>query len=100
MRMQVFAVFDRAVGAFLPPFFSRARGEAIRSFTEACNDDKHSFNKHSADFQLMFLGEFDDASGQFETADPSRLVSASDVLEDDPFTEDKKLPSHLRPVPM
>lgn len=91
MILQIFSVYDKAVQAFMPPFYARSKGEAIRSFSEACNDEKHNFNKHAADFSLMQLGEFEDKSGIFSTAEPSRVVSALEVMLDDPFTEDKKV---------
>jgi hypothetical protein len=86
MILQVFSVYDKAVHAFMQPFYARSKGEALRSFTEACNQEAHNFNKHSADFSLMLMGEFDDSSGIFSCTDPSRVVSAAEVLIDDPFT--------------
>src|SRR3954469_11190226 len=99
MRLQIFSVYDKAVQAFLQPFYSRSKGEAIRSFGEAVNDKEHPFAKHAADYSLMQLGEFDDQSGIFHTADPVRVISALESLTDDPFTEDTKIKT-LRPLPM
>jgi len=99
MIFQVFSVYDKAVSAFLPPFHARSKGEAIRSFTEACNDSKHQFNRHSSDYSLMALGEFDDNSGVFSTADPTRVVSAFEVIDDDPFTADNNV-TEMRPKPL
>jgi hypothetical protein len=98
MKFQVFSVYDKAINAFVQPFYARTKGEAIRSFTEAANDEKHQFNRHSNDYSLMHLGEFDDNSGAFSTADPSRVISAVEVLHDDPFTPDTnvtKMPPRL-----
>lgn len=92
-RIQIFSVLDKAVGAFLPPFYARSRGEALRSFTETSNDEKHQFNRHAADFVLYYFGEFDDASGMFATREPERVVSAMESLvPDNPFTEENRLP--------
>lgn len=63
MKLIACAVFDSKVGAYSPPFFVKTKGEAIRSFTDACRDDKVPFAKHPADYRLFFLGEFDDNSG-------------------------------------
>lgn len=57
------SVFDSKVGAFSPPFFCKTRAEGIRSFSDACSDDKLPFKLHPGDYRLYFLGEFDDASG-------------------------------------
>jgi len=101
MRLQAFSVFDKAVGAFLPPFYVRSRGEALRGFSQAVNDEKHDFNRHAADFSLMFLGEFDDQSGVFQTSDPVRVISAFECLAENPFTpETETKADKVRKLPM
>lgn len=91
MQMFVFSVYDAAVKAFMQPFFSRSRGEAIRSFSDAVNDEKSNFNRHAADFSLHAFGSFDDNSGAFETRVPERIVSATEVLVDNVFPPDKEI---------
>lgn len=71
MRVEMYTVFDSAVKAYLPPFYARARGEALRSFMEACNDPTSNFSKHAQDYRLFYLGDFDDGSGVFTPAGPS-----------------------------
>ncbi|QCQ84738.1 nonstructural protein [Blackfly microvirus SF02] len=79
MILQVFSVLDKAVLAFLPPFFVRSKGEAIRSFSDACQDKEHQFAKHMTDYVLMYLGEWDDKSGAFVSCEPERVVAAHEV---------------------
>jgi len=102
MMLQVFTVFDKAVGAYLQPFYSRAKGEAVRSFADACNDEKSNFRKYASDYVLMFLGEFDDQSGTFACVDPVRIISAVEciVSPDDVFTEDKRIGEKVKRLPM
>lgn len=80
MRLCVFTVLDKAVGAFLQPFYARSKGEAIRSFTEACLDEKSSFAKHNTDYVLMYLGEFDDVTGLFHSGEPERVLGAFEAV--------------------
>lgn len=80
MKLSVFTVYDAAVGAFMTPFFTRSRGEAIRSFTEAVNDPKTGFHKNASDYTLFMLGTFDDAGGQFDTAPPERVIAALELV--------------------
>jgi len=82
MKMMVFSVFDKIAGAFLPPFYARSRGEAIRSFGEAANDPKR-FLRHAADYSLVYHGEWDDNSGVFVTVDPERIIGAHELIDDD-----------------
>jgi hypothetical protein len=58
--------------------FFRARGEAIRSFMEACRDDKSNFAKFSNDYSFVFCGQFDDASCVITGCAPERIISASE----------------------
>ncbi|QCQ84806.1 nonstructural protein [Blackfly microvirus SF02] len=79
MRLIICSVFDSKVGAFSPPFFVKTRGEAIRSFTDACKDSSLPFTKHPADYRLFFLGEFDDVSGVVFGDKPEPLIGADEV---------------------
>jgi len=60
MILKMFTVYDSKAEAYLPPFFMRSTGEAIRSWTQAINDQNSTFSKHPADFTLFMVGEFDD----------------------------------------
>lgn len=81
MIYKVFSVHDKAVQAFLPPFFCRSKGEAIRSFSEAANDPQR-FARHAVDYDLVELGEFDDNSGLFSGSGPNRVIGAVECLAD------------------
>lgn len=80
MKLLCFSVLDKAVGAYLPPFYSRSKGEAIRSFNDAAWDDKHQFAKHAADYILYECGSFDDHTGIFACIEPARVISAQECL--------------------
>lgn len=101
MKLRVYTVFDKAVNAYLQPFFCRSKGEAIRSFTEACADPKSNFGKYPVDYTLVELGEYDDVAGLFDAGEPIRVVSAVEVrpvedvfprelIVDDGFTNGSK----------
>lgn len=92
MMTQAYSVFDRAVRAYLPPFFARSRGEAIRSFSDAVNDAKHQFHVHAADYSLWQVAVFDDASGVCESMEPERVITAVEALvPEDPFPADRQV---------
>ncbi|UDN67743.1 nonstructural protein [robinz microvirus RP_106] len=97
MKMQIFSVYDRAVNCFLPPFFCRTQGEAIRSFTEAVNDPSKQFGKYALDYALMGHGEFDDGAGSFFTHDPVRIIAANEVIEAEILKEPA---DNIRRMPM
>nr|AVQ10195.1 DNA binding protein VP5 [Gokushovirinae environmental samples] len=83
MKMPAFSVRDDAVGAFLPPFFVRSKGEAIRSFTDAVADPGHQFARHKPHYILYAIGFFDDAGGVFIPTEPLRVISALEAVAPD-----------------
>lgn len=78
MITQWFAVYDKAVEAYMQPFPVRAKGEAIRSFSLAA--DKGSFQGALNEYTLYHLGSYDDASGIFTNCPggPQRVISANE----------------------
>lgn len=80
MKMSVYAVYDKAVNAFLQPFYARSAGEAIRSFGELARDNNTNVGRHPTDFVLFGLGEYDDASGMFNCQEPMRMLGAQEML--------------------
>ena len=81
--MQIFAVKDKQVDAFLQPFFSPTLGAALRSLMEVVNDPQHTFAKYPADYILYTLGTFDDTNGVITAADiPDPVVNLSDLKKD------------------
>lgn len=78
MRLEAYCAHDAAVGAFLPPFFCRSRGEALRSFQQACSGDG-PFAIHGKDYSLYQVGFWSDENGLFEAFDiPDRVAGALD----------------------
>lgn len=82
MILHVMSVHDKAVRAFMQPFYARSIGEAIRSFTELANDPQTNVARHPSDFVLFDLGEFDDNSGLFISREPRRVLGAYEVVKD------------------
>lgn len=80
MKLQVFSVFDRAVGCYLQPFYARSHGEAHRMFEGACMNPEHVFAKHAADYRLYHLGEFDEETGAFSMRDAPDFQCSADSI--------------------
>ncbi|MDO3651329.1 phage ORF5 protein [Nocardia mangyaensis] len=60
MIKKIFTVYDEKSEAYLQPFFLDTIGQASRAMTDCCNDLNHQFNRHTADYSLFQLGEYDD----------------------------------------
>lgn len=65
MIKKVFTVYDEKSQAYLQPFFLDTVGQATRAMTDCCNDPNHAFCRHTADYTLFQLGEYDDSKGVF-----------------------------------
>lgn len=63
MILQIYSIKDKAVNAFLQPFFSPTIASANRSLSVVVNDRDHDFHKHVDDYTLFKLGDFDDSTG-------------------------------------
>ncbi|QCQ84828.1 nonstructural protein [Blackfly microvirus SF02] len=74
----MYSVYDKAVKAFMPPFFARSDAEAVRSFRDACEDGKHQFSRHASDYALFKLAAFDDETSLVSVIEtgPERIAEA------------------------
>lgn len=66
MILHMFTVLDTKVGAYSSPFYSRSKGEALRSFSDTVKSPEHLFAKHPEDYVLFELGSFDDSNCKFD----------------------------------
>lgn len=82
MKLEAYAVHDSAVGAYNAPMFFRSRGEAVRSFQDACSDPKAGFRSHADHYSFFHVGGFDMSSGEFTVlaAGPERVCGARDFV--------------------
>lgn len=78
---KVFSVYDIKSELYSAPFYMVTRGEAIRAFKDAANDPNIAIGKHPSDFKLVYIGSFDEETGQFENVIPQEgLGFASDYV--------------------
>lgn len=68
-RKLVFAVLDSKTGVYDHPMFLLTRGQALRGWTDACNDPRTDMCKYPHDFSLMEIGSYDEDTGRFENLD-------------------------------
>lgn len=63
MKLNMYSIFDNAAKAFVQPFYTTNDATAIRSFTQAANDQQHAFHLNAHDYTLFHLGSFDQDRG-------------------------------------
>lgn len=81
--MHMCSVLDMVAQQYGRPFFAVSEGSAIRGFSDEVNRSADSvLYQHPNDFQLFYLGTFDDADCSFDVlSTPRLLVSGAQVAE-------------------
>lgn len=93
MMLKIYSIRDAKAEVFNTPFFQKTHGEAERNFRTICNDDKSTVNKYPDDYDLYYLGDYDDNSGKLSPLDtPQHIIKAIQCVE----TSSKRVES--RPV--
>ena len=62
MKIKIFSIKDKVVGAYRSPFYMRNNAEAIRAFNNSCKEVP-DMAKVASDLELYCLGDFDDETG-------------------------------------
>lgn len=81
MELKVYSIRDAKGEIFNPPFYKKTHGEAERDFQTLCRDEKSMPSQYPEDFDLYFLGTYDDVSGKLSPLDtPQHIVKAVNVI--------------------
>lgn len=77
MLLKMFSIRDSKAEIFNPPFFARSYGEGLRHFQTLTNDPKATVHLYPSDFDLYYIGEYDDLTGKLKSNDtPQHLEKA------------------------
>lgn len=80
MEQQIIAIRDKALEAFMRPFFAPAIQAAVRSFQDEVQRDGSEMAKHPSDYSLWHFGSFNDNTGAFNIKErPELIVEAANV---------------------
>lgn len=64
MLLEIYSVRDSGAAFFHPPFFVRAKGQALREFNRLTNDPKSIIYPIPEQFDLYYLGKWSDNDGK------------------------------------
>jgi hypothetical protein len=82
--LKMFSIRDQKGEVFHSPFFKNTMGEAERDFHTSVNDEKTMLNKYPEDFDLYYMGEYDNTEGKFAPLDtPQHMTKAVSVKRTD-----------------
>ena len=80
MQLKAFALRDQKAEVFGTPFFLKTHGEAERTFRELVANDQTMPGKYPEDYDLYYLGEYNDQKGLISPVDtPQHLIKGVSV---------------------
>lgn len=80
MKLQIVAIRDRAINAYMRPFFAQSTGQAIRMFQDEVNNKEGEIHKHPDDYDLYHLGEWND-EGIITPIPPHQLALGKELKQ-------------------
>lgn len=84
MESKLYTIYDQKAEIYLPPFCFPTHGAAVRAFTETVNDPQSNIAKHPEDYNLFYIGTWDDNSALFEAASPANLGGGLEFKNNEP----------------
>ncbi len=81
MIYKIFAVYDSKSEAYTLPFYYHLENQALRTFSDWCNDPDHPFGKHPEDYTLFEIGVFDASQGSLEQPEKKSLRHALECVK-------------------
>lgn len=82
MKLKMYSIRDQKSEIFNVPFYKQTHGEAERDFRTLVNDQKSQVNIYPEDFDLYYIGTYDDNSGIVEPLKtPEFIIKAVNVKQ-------------------
>jgi len=75
MKLKIYSIRDAKTEVFNTPFYQKTHGEAERNFARTVGDDKTTIHAYPEDFDLYYLGEYDDNEGKHTALDTPQHVA-------------------------
>ena len=75
MKINVYAIHDAKIEAYMQPFYARTDEEAKRGFSGVVNG-QGQIHDHPGDFTIFKIGEYNDADGSLVPVDKVSLGNA------------------------
>lgn len=77
----MYSIRDSKSEIFNAPFYKSTHGEAERDFTKLVNDDKSMLSQFPEDFDLYYLGVYDDNTGKIMARDTPEHVTKAALVK-------------------
>lgn len=86
MKILICAVYDRVAQIYGTPNFVQSKGATVRAFADQINraDENSQLYMHPDDFDMYYLGEYDDTTAEFTQAEKPELLARGANLKVQP----------------
>ena len=74
---EIYTIKDNKANMFNVPFYSIHKNDAVRSFTRAASDPQTNLNQFPNDFDLYYLGTFDEETSKFNLMETPQFTIAA-----------------------
>jgi len=81
MKLKIFSLRDQKIDAFMAPLAMQTTGQVIRMLQDEIerNEPTNIVAKHTEDFELFEVGEFDTDTGQITAKAPKSVILLTEL---------------------
>lgn len=79
MKKNLYAIYDTASGVYDGPFPGVSDGHVLRAFSDSAVGDT-PIGKHPEDFSLIFVGVWNDATGELVQVENKTLITGLEAV--------------------
>lgn len=100
MALLQFSIFDKKAGKYGSPFTCIDQTDAQRQMIRASMDERTNLFHFSADFELFYLGEFDERSGKFHPLENPEFIGSVSEFQQlaQAYEKSKNIPVTQEPL--
>lgn len=81
MELKIFTIRDSKGEIYHPPFYTKTHGEAERTFRELAKDPNSMIAKYPEDYDMYFLGIYDNSEGKIAAHEtPQHVIKAVNLI--------------------
>jgi hypothetical protein len=90
MKLRLYCIYDRKMNVYFPPITATNEEHAKRKFSEIFNTTNSLYLNYPEDFEVWFIGYFNDSLGKIEKAPANKLIGTAKNLVGRRSIEDTK----------
>lgn len=80
--LKVFSVYDSKAEVFMNPFMMSKEGQALRAIVDEVSNKDSLLSKHSEDYTLYCIAEFDQYKGEYVNLSPLKNLGRVDTFKE------------------